>query len=180
MSLHDQNYTTSKICANSVLSSKFMLNINNFTNWYNLFYQLIKYILSIGKIKHEYSTNILLMLFICVYSHNLFFAIIVLVLKNIALIAKYAFHIFSCIKILGSENLRFSIYSLTKRIYLYVIECAPALSHDTLRLWRLVGRLAHDMQASRHIPTLITMNYLFYHGLTERSDCINMIDLTTG
>ena len=146
----------SKTCANSVLSSNFILNINYFTEWYKLFYHLIKYILSSGKIKHEFSTNILLMHFICVYRHNLFFATIVLVLKKIALIAKYAFHISFCIKILGSENLRFSIYSLTKRIYRYVIECAPVLSHETPRLWRLVGRLAHDMQASRHIPSLIT------------------------
>lgn len=95
---------------------------------------------------------------------------LVLVLKKIALIAKYAFHIFFCIKILGSENLRFSTNALTKCICRYVIECAPALSHDTPRLWRLVGGLAHDMKASIPFPSLITYSPLFYERLTERSD----------
>lgn len=40
------------------LSSNFMLNINYFTEWYKLFYHSVKYILSSGKIKHEFSTNI--------------------------------------------------------------------------------------------------------------------------
>ena len=63
MSSHDQNYSISKTCATIVLSSKFMLNTNilpigikYFTNWYKIFYQLIKHILPSGK-KHEYSTS---------------------------------------------------------------------------------------------------------------------------
>lgn len=50
------------------------------------------------------------------------------------------------IKILGSENLRFSTYSLTKGISRYVIECPPAPSPSTPRLRGLVGSLAHELK----------------------------------